>query len=62
MPHPPLEFEQKNGLNLGEDQYLTPHRELASPHRDLVSTHRDLGVFPSRVERWMTRGKIASQD
>ena len=31
-------------------------------HRDLASPHRDLGVLSSRVERWMIRGKIASQD
>ena len=39
-----------------------PHRELASSHQDLAPPHRDLGVLPLRVDCWMIRRKIASQD
>ena len=48
-----FKFEKKQYLNCRED---------APPHRDLASSNQDLGVLPSRVERRMSKGKIASQD
>ena len=38
---------------------VTPPSRFSVPNRDLASPHRDLSVLPSKVERWMTRGKIS---
>ena len=53
-------------LNCREDaggcRVCPPIESDRPPIEIYASPHRDLGVLPSKVQRWMIRGKIASQD